>query len=110
MTDHSSRAAAAGMPQPGISADTQAMMMFEANKKSLLVAYLWCFVGYFGGHNFYLNRTGVAVTQLILSLTFVGIVITFFWVIADAFLIPGWVRRANSLLAVQLGAAPLLTR
>ena len=27
----------------------------------------------FGSHNFYLKRTGVAVTQLILSLTIVGI-------------------------------------
>ena len=40
-------------------------MLFEANKKTALVAYiLWFFLGLFGGHNFYLKRTGVAVAQL----------------------------------------------
>ncbi len=81
------------------------MMLFEANKKTAVVAYLlWFFVGLFGGHNFYLRRTGVAVTQLILSITIIGMLITVFWVLVDAFLIPGWVRNQNNLLATQLGA------
>ncbi len=89
----------------GLSNDARAMMLFEANKKMALVAYLlWFFVGLLGGHNFYLKRTGVAVTQLILSLTLVGILVTIFWVLVDAFLIPGWVRNQNNLLAKQLGA------
>ena len=96
---------ATSTPQTGLSADTRAMMIFEANKKQNLVAYLlWFFVGFLGGHNFYLGRIGVAVAQLILTLTIIGIVITFFWVLVDAFLIPGWVRRQNNLLAAQLGA------
>ncbi len=91
--------------QGGLSSDARAMMLFEANKKTALVAYLlWFFVGLFGGHNFYLKRTGVAVTQLILTITIVGMAITIFWVLVDAFLIPGWVRNQNNLLAVQLGA------
>ena len=91
--------------QGGLSNDTRALMLFEANKKTALVAYiLWFFLGLFGGHNFYLKRTGVAVTQLILTLTIVGMVITIVWVLVDAFLIPGWVRNQNNLLAVQLGA------
>ena len=89
----------------GLSNDTRALMLFEANKKTALVAYLlWFFVGLFGGHNFYLKRTGVAVTQLILTITVIGILITMFWVLVDAFLIPGWVRNQNNLLATQLGA------
>jgi TM2 domain-containing membrane protein YozV len=89
----------------GLSNDTRVLMLFEANKKTALVAYiLWFFLGLFGAHNFYLGRTGVAVAQLILSLILVGLVITFVWVIVDAFLIPGWVRRQNNLLAEQLGA------
>jgi hypothetical protein len=37
-----------------LSPDTRALMLFEANKKSALVAYiLWVFLGLFGGHNFY---------------------------------------------------------
>ena len=89
----------------GPSNDARILMLYEANKKTALVAYLlWFFLGWFGGHNFYLERTGVAVTQLILSLTVVGLVITIIWVLVDAFLIPGWVRRQNNLLAAQLGA------
>jgi TM2 domain-containing membrane protein YozV len=89
----------------GLSNDARMLMLYEANKKTALVAYLlWFFLGWFGGHNFYLERTGVAVTQLILSLTVVGLTITIIWVLVDAFLIPGWVRRQNNLLAAQLGA------
>ena len=88
-----------------LSHDARVLMLYEANKKTALVAYLlWFFLGLFGGHNFYLGRTGVAVTQLILSLILIGMVITIFWVLVDAFLIPGWVRRQNNLLATQLGA------
>lgn len=88
-----------------LSSDTRALMLFEANKKTAIVAYLlWFFLGMFGGHNFYLKRTGVAVAQLILSITLVGAVVTVFWILVDAFLIPGWVRTQNNLLAIQLGA------
>lgn len=89
----------------GLSNDTRVLMLYEANKKTALVAYLlWFFLGLFGGHNFYLGRTGVAIAQLILTLTIVGMLITIVWAIVDAFLIPGWVRRQNNLLATQLGA------
>jgi TM2 domain-containing membrane protein YozV len=91
--------------QGGLSNDTRVLMLFEANKKSVVVAYLlWFFVGLFGGHNFYLKRIGVAVTQLILTITMVGMVITIVWILVDAFLIPGWVSNQNNLLAKQLGA------
>ena len=89
----------------GLSNDTRVLMLYEANKKTALVAYiLWFFLGLFGAHNFYLGRTGVAVAQLILSLIIVGLVVTIIWVLVDAFLIPGWVQRQNNLLAAQLGA------
>ena len=53
-----------------MSNDTRVLLLYEANKTSLVVAYLlWFFVGMFGGHNFYLERIGVAVAQLILTLT-----------------------------------------
>ena len=55
-------------------------------------------------HNFYFKRTGLAITQLILSITIVGLLITCVWILIDAFLIPGWVRDQNNLLAAQLGA------
>jgi TM2 domain-containing membrane protein YozV len=97
--------------QPGGGADVHAMMMFEANKTEVCVAYLlWFFLGYFGAHNFYLKRTGVAVVQLILTLTLIGMLIVFFWHLVDAFLIPGWVRRNNNALALSLGATPFYAR
>jgi TM2 domain-containing membrane protein YozV len=101
--------------RPPVSGDAQAMMMYEANKNSTLVAYLlWFFLGGFGGHRFYNGRTGSAVAQLLL--TIFGILLLFvfglglliliplwIWILVDAFLIPGWIRSQNSLLAMQLG-------
>ena len=70
----------------GPSDDARARMLYEANKKTRLVAYvLWAFLGLLGAHNFYLGRTGLGVTQLILSLTVVGLLITVVWVLVDAF-------------------------
>ena len=92
-------------PGGGLSRDARVMMLYDANRKSAVVAYLlWFFVGLFGGHNFYLKRTGVAVAQLILTITVIGLVVSIIWVLVDAFLIPGWVRRENNQLAIQLGA------
>ena len=96
---------AGGAPKGGLSNDARAMMLFEANKKTALVAYLlWFFVGLLGGHNVYLKRKGVAIAQLILSITVIGLIITGVWVLVDAFLIPGWVREQNNKLAIELGA------
>lgn len=91
--------------QGGLSADTRALMLYDANKKSSVVAYLlWFFLGMFGAHNFYLKRIGIAVAQLILTITVIGSIVTLVWIIVDAFLIPGFVRNQNNLLAAQLGA------
>ena len=55
--------------QGGLSNDARVMMLFEANKKAAVVAYLlWFFLGLFGAHNFYLKRTGVAVDDTVESL------------------------------------------
>ena len=107
MTNYATMAAM-NAAQPGLGTDARAMMMFEANKKDACIAYiLWFFLGYFGAHNFYLKRTGAAVAQLLLTLTIVGLLITFFWHLVDAILIPGWVRRENNrLLAWMLGTVP----
>jgi TM2 domain-containing membrane protein YozV len=99
----------------GVSNDARAMMLFEANKKTPVVAYLlWFFLGMLGAHNFYLKRTGVAAAQLIVTLVSIpltavaigglGLLAVFLWIIVDAFLIPGWIRNHNNLLAAQLGA------
>ncbi len=57
---------------------------------SQAVAYLmWFFLGLLSGHRFYLRRPGSAILQI---LSFF-IVIGFFWLLIDAFLIPGMVRE-----------------
>lgn len=100
----------------GAGGDATAMMMFEANKKSILVSYLlWFFLGMFGGHRFYNGKIGTAVTQLVFTIFGILFLFAFYfglflltpvwiWTVVDAFLIPGWVRNHNSLLAMQLRA------
>jgi hypothetical protein len=44
------------------------------------------------------------VAQLILTITLIGALVTIIWVLVDAFLIPGFVRNQNNMLAAQLGA------
>jgi len=90
-------------------------MLFEANKKSTVVAYLlWLFLGGFGGHRFYCGEIGSAVAQLVLmifglllSLVLIGIFVILglsIWVLVDAFLIPGWIRNYNTTLVAQLSS------
>lgn len=99
----------------GLSADTQAMMAFESSKKSAGTAYLlWFFTGGFGGHRFYLGRTGSAVAQL--CLTIFGIltavlIVGFFllaavgiWLLVDLFTIGGLVEDHNRALMARLNA------
>ncbi|TBW39274.1 TM2 domain-containing protein [Siculibacillus lacustris] len=107
----------AGQPlRQNVSADAKAMMLFDANKKSVVVAYLfWFFLGGFGAHRFYSGRTGSGIAQLILVI--VGIVLAgvgiglllllplAIWVLVDAFLIPGWISNHNNLLAHSLLSA-----
>lgn len=99
----------------GVSNDARAMMLYNSNSKSMGLAYvLWFFLGGLGGHRFYNGKTGSAVAQLLM--TIVGWLLLFayglglvllipvgVWVLVDAFLIPGWVRDHNNLLAHQLG-------
>lgn len=93
-------------------------MLYDANKKSTGVAYLlWFFLGTLGGHRFYAGKTGSAVA--ILLLTIAGVLLSFFgvglillgvvgiWVLVDAFLIPGWIRNNNTVLATSLAGGAL---
>lgn len=89
------------------------MMMYDAQKKSIGVAYLlWFFVGYLGGHRFYVGKTGTAIIQLITSIVgactaMIGvglfvIGLVGIWILIDAFLLPGIVRSHNVQLASRL--------
>jgi TM2 domain-containing membrane protein YozV len=83
-------------------------MMYDANRKSVGVAYLlWFFLGGFGAHRFYLGQTGTAVAQLLLLLLgwlplFAGWIVLGVWLFIDLFLIPGVAREENMRLADRL--------
>jgi hypothetical protein len=100
------QATVAPMPaSPPLSPEVGAKLLYDANRKTLLAAYLlWLFLGVLEGHNFYLRRRRVAIAQLVLSLTIVGLLVTLPWTFWEAFLIPGWVRALNTELAQRLGA------
>lgn len=71
--------------------------------KNMFVAYiLWYFLGLFGGHRFYMGKTGTAVTQLILSITVIGMIVTGIWWIVDAFLTHSWVKEHNANIENQV--------
>jgi TM2 domain-containing membrane protein YozV len=86
--------------------NTRSRMLYDANRKDVVVAYLlWFFLSYFGAHRFYLGRygsgaaqLGLAVGGLILLVVFVGLFLWAalgIWVLVDAVLIPGMVREHN---------------
>jgi TM2 domain-containing membrane protein YozV len=97
--------------------DNLAMMRYDANRKSILIAYLlWFFLGWFGVHRFYLGRTVSGIVLLLLTLMSMGLAFVFIgyvlmiipalWFLLDALLIPGMVSRSNNQLAEELGGRP----
>jgi len=96
--------------------DAGKMMQYDANKKSVGIAYLlWFFFGMFGVHRFYLGETGTGAAILILtilsiltSIVGIGLILLLvpgIWVFVDLFLIPGIGRKHNSELATKLGVS-----
>lgn len=87
--------------------DARELMLLDSELKrqgkNMVVAYiLWYFLGIFGGHRFYMGKTGSAVAQLILSLTVIGMIVTTVWWIVDAFLLHTWVRDHNAVVEDRL--------
>lgn len=73
-------------------------------QKSPLITWLiWWFLGLFGGHRFYLDKTKeLAITQLVLTLTIFGVIVTAVWCVVDAFMLPRKIREVNGELLHDL--------
>ncbi len=83
------------------------LMRFEANKKSILAAYLiWFFLGAFGIHRMYLGRWISGILLLLLTLVggalswiligYLPLAVAGLWWLLDAILIPGMVNASNN--------------
>lgn len=85
---------------------SRAAMVYDAKKKSLLIAYLlWWFLGSLGVHRMYAGRVASGVAMLVvfvvsLALTivavgFVGLLVIGAWWLVDAILLPGMIESYN---------------
>jgi len=52
-------------------------------KKALVALLLAIFLGTLGIHRFYVGKTGSAIAMLILSITIVGLLVTWIWALVD---------------------------
>ena len=85
---------------------SRSVLEYEAQRKSVLVAYLlWFFLWFLAGHRFYAGKPLSAIGQLLLhaigwatAVILVGYVFLAIWAVwwvIDALLIPGWIRDRN---------------
>lgn len=97
------------------SIDTQLAMRYDAEKKSVLIAYLlWFFLGGLGVHRFYGGATGSGAAMLVIFIVsfvlsfvlvgFAGFIVLILWWLVDAFLTYSMIQSHNSRLAAQLSA------
>ena len=99
-------------------AEGKNLMLYDANKKSPVVAYLLLiFLGGFGAHRFYIKRYGSATVLLVLNvfgwplliageqLAALAVGVAGVWVVIDLFLVPGLVRTFNHHLIQRLDSA-----
>lgn len=95
--------------------DANSMMLYESAKKSDGRAYfLLGALGYFGGHRFYMDRSGSAVTMLVISIFsiplcfvfvgFFGLFAVALWILIDAFTLHDWIRSHNTELIRRISS------
>lgn len=66
---------------------------------STATAYLlWLFLWFVSAHRFYLGRPGTAVLQILSYFIAIG----FIWLLIDAFLIPGMIRRRQDEIRLRM--------
>ncbi|MDR0414308.1 MAG: TM2 domain-containing protein [Prevotellaceae bacterium] len=83
--------------------NTSRIIRYEANKRLLGVAVVFCiFFGFLGLHRFYVNQRNSGMAMLILSLVVVGLPVSIVWSIVDLFLIDDMVCSCNNDLADKI--------
>ena len=93
---------------------SRSVMEYEAQRKSVLVAYLlWFFLWFLAGHRFYAGKPLSAIVQLIVhaigwatAIILVGYVFLAVWAVwwvIDALLIPGMIRDRNMEIVRSIG-------
>jgi TM2 domain-containing membrane protein YozV len=72
--------------------------MNTSNKNRLVALLLSLFFGNLGVHRFYVGKVGTGVLMLILTLSFIGILISSFWNLIDfIFILAGKFKDKNNL-------------
>lgn len=93
--------------------DTAALLKYDANKKSNVVAYLLLiFLGGLGVHRFYAGATISGIIMLglfvlswflaFVAVGFIGFIVLGIWWFIDLFLLHGMIVKSNSKLAEDL--------
>lgn len=67
--------------------EMQATMPAAAPKQKIVAFLLAFFLGGFGVHNFYLGKTGMGIAQLVLTITFIGAIVSLPWAFVQSILI-----------------------
>lgn len=78
------------MPENGLNKN-------ETYRSKVIVLLLWFFLGQLGVHNFYLGRTGIGITQLILGIVgyatswiligFLPLIVLWIWLLVDLIMV-----------------------
>lgn len=67
---------------------TQKTEVANDGSKKILPAFLLCFfLGVLGIHRFYVGKIGTGIAQLILTFTFIGLIVSSIWALIDLILI-----------------------
>ncbi len=101
-------------PATRIQSDPSLKQRYDTHAKSVWKAYLlWLFLGWFGGHRFYLGYINSAIFLILMSslglmltlIHFAGVFVLFapgLWLLVDAFIIPAIVRHQNAELVAAI--------